>query len=91
MTAQLLPLEGFFVTRKDHSMSDEGDFSDKEKEVEMVYGDSQDPTYSGPDRRSGKDRRSGEDRRKGQDENYQGPERRSGIERRSGEDRRQSS
>ena len=46
-------------------MSDVGDNSDKEKEVEMVYGDSQDPTYSGPDRRTGKDRRSGENRRKG--------------------------
>ena len=71
-------------------MSNEGDFSDKEKQVGMVYGDSQDLPYSGPERRSGKDRRSGEDRRKGQDEGYEGPEQRSGIERRSGKDRRRS-
>lgn len=72
-------------------MSDEDDFSDKEKEVGMVFSDSQDPTFSGTERRSGKDRRSGEDRRKGQGKGYEGLERRSGVERRSGKDRRQSS
>ena len=79
-------LGGLYKARKDHSMSDDGNFSDQEKQAGVV----ETPLYTGPERRSGKDRRSGEDRRKGQDENYKGPERRSGIERRSGKDRRES-
>ena len=62
----------------------------KDKNVDDTHSESDDPVYTGSERRSGVERRSGKDRRTAGDPYYIEPERRSGVERRSGKDRRKS-